>query len=80
MDVLLENILTASFAIFGIAVFILLAYYIILYKIERNRNDILEMDNVGLEHYNTMLKNKLQKKKELLSIQDKLLEENNIKH
>jgi hypothetical protein len=79
MDVLLKNIFDAALTIAGIGVFILLAYYIILYKIERNRNDILEMDNVGLEHYNTMLKNKLQKKKEVLAIQEALLKENNIK-
>jgi hypothetical protein len=75
MDVLLENILTASFAIFGIAVFILLAYYIILYKIERDKNTVLELDITGLEHYNHMLKNKLQKKKELLTIQDSIIKD-----
>jgi len=39
----------------------------------KDRNDILEMDNVGLEHYNHMLKNKLQKKKEVLEMQDQMI-------
>ena len=33
-----------------------------------------------MNHQNHMLKNKIQKKKELLEIQDVLLKENNIKH
>ena len=78
-DTLLENILDSFFAIGGIFIILVCVYYRLLYKIERNRNDILEMDNVGLEHYNTMLKNKLQKKKEVLAIQEALLKENNIK-
>ena len=66
----------------GTSIFCLIGWFSthLLLQNERDKNDILEMDNVGLEHYNTMLKNKLQKKKELLTIQDKLLEENNIKH
>jgi hypothetical protein len=68
------------FFILSLGLFIWLLITKLHLRLERNRNDILEMDNVGLEHYNTMLKNKLQKRKEVLAIQEALLKENNIKH
>jgi len=66
----------------GTSIFCLIGWistHVLLYN-ERDKNNALEMDIVGLEHYNHMLKNKLQKKKELLTIQDALLNDNNIKH
>jgi hypothetical protein len=42
-------------------------------------NDI-ELDNINLEHKLFKIENLLAQKKELLEIQDKLLNENNIKH
>ena len=66
----------------GTSIFCLIGWFSthVLLSIEKDKNTVLELDITGLEHYNHMLKNKLQKKKEVLEMQDRLLDENNIKH
>jgi len=49
-------------------------------RIERDSCDMLDNENIMLSSRIKHLEHKLQKKKELLEIQDRLLEENNIKH
>ena len=55
-------------------------WYKVLYKLEEEtRNKLQEEHEILIVKYNH-LKVRLQKKKELLEIQDALLKENNIKH
>lgn len=64
----------------GTSIFCLIGWIVthVLLQRAHDKTASLEMDIVGLEHYNHMLKNKLQKKKELLTIQDGIIKE--LKH
>lgn len=68
------------FLVLSIGLFCWLLVIKLELRLEKDKNDVLEMEITSMEHHATMLKNKIQKKKELLEIQDRLLDENNIKH
>jgi septum formation inhibitor MinC len=46
-------------------------------RLEKDKNDVLEMEITSMEHHATMLKNKIQKKKEVLTTQDLIIKEQN---
>ena len=68
------------FFVLSIGLFVWVLFLKLHLRIERDRIEALELEIINMKHYSHMLRNKIQRKKELLELQDKLLKENNIKH
>ncbi len=75
------------FFVLSIALFIYALFLKLYLRLERDDNQdlLLVNEDISIENVNLQVKvrhleSKIQKKKELLEIQDRLLEENNIKH
>ena len=68
------------FFVLSIGLFCWVLFLKLHLRIERDRIEAFKLEITSMKHQNHMLKNKIQKKKELLEIQDVLLKENNIKH
>ena len=71
---------TLFFFVLSIGLFVWVLFLKLHLRIERDRIEALELEIISMKHYSHMLRNKIQRKKELLELQDKLLNENNIKH
>lgn len=68
------------FFVLSIGLFIYVLFLKLYLRLEKDTNGILTLENEGLMIEIVKIKHKIQKKKELLEIQDQLLNENNIKH
>ena len=63
------------FFVLSIGLFVWVLFLKLHLRIERDRIEALELEIINMKHYSHMLRNKIQRKKELLETQDKLLKE-----
>jgi len=63
------------FFVLSIGLFVWVLFLKLHLRIERDRIEAFKLEIISMKHYSHMLRNKIQRKKELLEIQDKLLKE-----
>jgi len=62
------------FLVLSIGLFCWLLVIKLELRMEKDKNDVLEMELTSMEHHNYMLRSKIQRKKDLLNEQDKIIE------